>query len=80
MMTNMPDFNDLNEYISKFLDSYRILAPEAKAAFEAQLDKTIYSSDKNTRILYQVLRKAAKDGLSADEAIEKMKKSQEKSK
>lgn len=74
----MPDFNDLNETITNFLDSYRILAPEAKAAFEAQLDKTIYCSDINTQILYQALRQAAKDGLTAAEALEKMKKSQGK--
>ena len=71
----MPDPDTLNNNIEKFLDIYKILAPEAKAAFEAQLDKTIYTSNEETKILYQTLRQAAKDGLSAEEAIEKMKKS-----
>jgi len=72
----MPDSDALNDNIKNFLDVYKILTPGAKAVFEAQLDKTIYNSTEKTRILYQTLKQAAKDGLTAAEAIENMKKSQ----
>lgn len=73
-MTNMADLNDLHRDVSNFLDVYRIMPSPTRAAFEAQLDQTIYSSDDKTKILFQTLKQAAKDTLTAEEAIEKMKK------
>ncbi len=74
-MTNMPNFDDLNDQVGAFINTYKILSPEAKAAFEAQLNKSIFQSSESTQILYRVLREAAKDGLTAEEAIEKMSRS-----
>ncbi|HTY13719.1 MAG TPA: hypothetical protein VMD02_05990 [Candidatus Omnitrophota bacterium] len=71
----MPNFDDLSDQVSAFINTYKILSPEAKAAFEAQLDKSISTSSEESKMLYQVLRQAAKDGLTAEEAIEKMSRS-----
>jgi len=73
MMTNMDESDKLTADIKKFLDVYTILGPEAKAAFEAQMDKLTSSTDDKTRALYRALYQSAKDGLAADEAIAKMK-------
>lgn len=76
----MPDFEHLKENVGKFLDVYKILTPEAKAAFEAQMDKITHKTDAQTRILYHILQSAAKDGLTVEEAIEKMKQTTQDSK
>lgn len=75
MMTNMEESEKLTADIRKFLDVYTILGPEAKAAFEAQMDKLASGTDEKTRALYKSLYKAAKDGLTSEEAIAKMKES-----
>jgi len=65
--------HDLSGDIGKFLDVYRILIPEARAAFEAQIDKSSNNKDEKTKGLYKALLKAAKDNLEVEEAIELMK-------
>ncbi|MFA4966875.1 MAG: hypothetical protein WC624_01480 [Candidatus Margulisiibacteriota bacterium] len=64
--------HDLNDNIGKFLDVYRVLTPEARAAFEAQIDKSSHGKDEKTKGLYRALLKAAKDNLDTEEAIEMM--------
>jgi hypothetical protein len=71
----MADLDRLHSDISKFLDVYRILSPESRAAFEAQMDKIIDKVDLQTETLYRTLHQAAKDGLTSEEAIAKMKSS-----
>jgi len=71
----MVDYDRLTHDIGKFLDVYRILTPEARAAFEAQMDKIIAQADDKSKNLYRALQQAAKEGLTIQEAIEKMKTS-----
>jgi len=71
----MADLDRLHSDISKFLDVYRILNSEARAAFEAQMDKIIDQADPQAKILYRTLYQAAKDGLNSEEAIDRMKSS-----
>ena len=60
--------------VNVFLEVYRILSPEGRAQFEAEINAKLKELDEKTRKLYLALIKAAKDGLSTDEAIEEMKK------
>ncbi len=62
----------LKSEITHFFEVYSILSPEGKAAFEAQMGPMLNSSDPYTRSLYQSLLHSAKDGLSIEEAIEKL--------
>ena len=62
----------LNENIKKFLDVYKILSPEARAAFEAELPSAIKGSDEKTKKLYEALLKAAKEGMDTEAAIGEM--------
>lgn len=62
----------LNTQISQFFEIYSILSPEGKAAFEGQMGPMLNSSDTHTRSLYQSLLQSAKNGLSIEEAIEKL--------
>jgi hypothetical protein len=64
----------LTENIKKFLDVYKFLPSEAKAAFEAQITSHIKDCDKKTRNLYIALLSSAKDNLDPVQTIEKMKK------
>lgn len=64
----------LEEDIGKFLDVYKVLSPADKAVFEAQLNGAIKNEDENTKKLYQQLLAAARDGVSIDDTILRMKK------
>ncbi len=66
----------LREDIRKFLEVYKVLLPEGKAQFEAQMAKAAVDQDERTKSLYSALVKAAKDGLDIDEAILEMQQSQ----
>jgi flagellar hook-basal body complex protein FliE len=67
----------LKQDVKKFLEVYKVLSPEGKAQFEAQLAGSIKDLDEKTKKLYQTLLKAAKDGLSVEDAIQQMKKANE---
>ena len=64
--------SNLHKEIKKFLDVYSVLAPEAKAQFEAKLAGEIKNLDERTKKLYRNLLSAAKDGKGIEEAIEGM--------
>ncbi|KAF0134519.1 MAG: hypothetical protein FD145_537 [Candidatus Saganbacteria bacterium] len=76
----MADFKKLEEDVQNFINSYSIMPPEAKASFEAHFNETIKNMDNSTKNLYLALAQAAKDGLSSNEAIESMKKTNNKGK
>jgi len=69
----MADLNRLHSDITKFLEVYRVLNSEARAAFEAQMNKIIDQADPLAKKLYRSLHQAAKDGLDSEEAINLMK-------
>jgi hypothetical protein len=71
----MVDYGRLCQDIGKFLEVYKILTPEARAAFEAQMDKIVARADEKSKALYRTLQQAAKDGLTTEEAVDKMKTS-----
>lgn len=52
-----------------------MLLPEGKARFKAQLAGAIKKEDEKTKKLYQILLRAAKDGLGIEEAIQRMNES-----
>lgn len=58
--------------VRKFLDVYKILSPEARAAFEAQIAPVLNTADPKSKKLYEALLSAAKDGLEIEDAILKM--------
>jgi len=60
--------------VKRFLEVYKVLSPEGKAQFEAQMAGSIKDQDEKTKKLYQALLQAAKDGKSIEEAIEEMHK------
>lgn len=64
-----PDYEKLEKQIQKFLVIYRILVPEAKAQFEAQMNANLKNVDAKTRKLYMALLDAAKQGDNKDEAL-----------
>jgi hypothetical protein len=68
------EMEKLNENIKKFLDVYRFLPSEAKAAFEAQITSHINSCDQKTKNLYAALLSSAKENLDPADTIERMKK------
>jgi len=76
----MAEENRLNQSIKKFLDVYRVLSPEAKAAFEAQLTSAIRSEDEATRKLYDSLLKAAKEGMDTEDTLKQMHKARKENK
>ncbi len=64
----------LRKDVQRFLEVYKVLQPEGKAQFEAQLAGEIKKQDEKTRKLYHALLQAAKDGRGIEDAIEEMKK------
>ena len=64
----------LHADVKKFLEVYKVLSPEGKAQFEAQMAGSIKDQDEKSKKLYYALLKAAKDGKDIAEAIEEMKK------
>ena len=78
-MNTGPDFEKLEKQIQKFLQVYNILLPEAKAAFEAQMNGHLKNVDDRTKNLYVALLNAAKDGETKEKAIEALYKANEAS-
>jgi hypothetical protein len=64
----MPDIEDLLKSVRTFLDTYKIMTAPEKAAFEAQLEKTLSEENEKTQVLYKTLKQAAKDGIPPEEA------------
>ncbi|NQU18006.1 MAG: hypothetical protein HQ564_08045 [Candidatus Saganbacteria bacterium] len=62
----------LSKDIRKFLDVYKVLGPEGRAQFEAQLAPLLFNTDKRSQGLYSALLSAAKDDATIEEAISKM--------
>ena len=64
----------LQNDIQRFLEVYKVLSPEGKAQFEAQMAGAIKDQDERTKKLYYSLLESAKDGKGIEEAIQEMKK------
>ena len=73
-MAENAEFEKLDESIGKFLEVYKILSSEAKAAFESKLPSAIKGDDEKTQNLYRALLKAAKEGKDTRGAFEAMDK------
>jgi len=58
--------------IQKFLDVYKILSPEGKAQFEAQMAAVVKGVDVRTKRLYQSLLSSAREGRGVEEAIQQL--------
>lgn len=63
------DKEKLLKDIEHFLEVYKILSPEGKAVFEAQLAPHLEMIDGKTRELYRALLSSAQDGLSVADTI-----------
>ena len=70
----MDPVDNLRKDIKKFLDVYKILSPEGRAQFEAQMAGAVKGQDEKTKKLYYALLQAAKDGKEIEEAIKEMQK------
>jgi hypothetical protein len=70
----MDPIDKLRQDIKKFLDVYKILSPEGRAQFEAQMAGAVKGQDEKTKKLYYVLLQAAKDGKEIEDAIKEMQK------
>lgn len=64
----------LHKNVDLFLEAYKILSPEARATFEAELTSKMKGMDERTRKLYQALIKAAKEGMDKEGAVQEMRK------
>jgi hypothetical protein len=64
----------LQKDIHKFLEVYKVLSPEGRAQFEAQMAGATKTHDEKTKKLYHSLLQAAKDGKGIEEAIQEMNK------
>jgi len=73
-MAETDEIDRLDKSIKRFLEVYKILSPEAKAAFEAELSSAIKNNDEKAKKLYQALLKAAKEGMDSKAALEEMEK------
>ena len=62
----------LSQDIGKFIEVYRVLNSESRAAFAAQMEATLKSVDPKTRGLYEALIYSAKDNCSLEETIDNM--------
>jgi len=64
----------LEDQVKRFLEVYKVLSPEARVTFEIEIAKKTAVMDERTKNLYNALVKAAREGLSQQEAIEQMRK------
>lgn len=62
----------LEQDINRFLEVYKVLSPEARANFEAQMKATLKEVDDKTRKLYVALLDSAKDNCDFDDAVDNM--------
>ena len=62
----------LRQDIRKFLEVYKVLSPEGKAQFEAQMAGEVKGQDEKTKKLYYSLLQSAKDGKDIEQAIQEM--------
>ena len=60
--------------ITEFLEAYKKLSGDEKIYFLAQIDKVLAKQNGSDRKLFLALIKAAKDGMSYEEAIKGMKR------
>lgn len=58
--------------VKRFLEVYKVLSPDGKAQFEAQMAGSVKDQDAKTKKLYLALLQAAKDGKNIAGAIEEM--------
>ncbi len=65
--------------IQKFLEVYKVLSPEGKAQFEAQMAGAIKDQDQRSKKLYYALLQSAKNGKGIEEAIAEMGKTSQAS-
>jgi hypothetical protein len=65
--------------VKRFLEVYKVLSPEGKAQFEAQMAGSIKGQDEKTKKLYYALLQAAKDRKGIEEAIQEMEKASDSS-
>ena len=77
MRASMNPLAKLQADINKFLEVYKILSPEGKAQFEAQLAAAVQRVDEKTRKLYYTLLESAKNGQDVEQALERMRKTSE---
>jgi len=77
-MTEKNPQEKLEDSIKRFLDVYRILSPEARIAFEVEIEKKTRDDDDRTKKLYSSLIKAAKAGMNIEETIKEMKNTGDK--
>ncbi len=73
----MPDQNPqqrLLKDVRHFLEVYKVLSPDGKAQFEAQMAGSIKGQDEKSKKLFHTLLQAAKDGKDVEAAIQEMNK------
>ncbi len=68
----------LKESIKKFAQAYKALTPQAKTAFQGQLNAQMGGMDARTKKLYESLVDATKKGLDIDKTIEEMEEADRK--
>lgn len=73
-MTEDNPLQKLNKDIQKFLEVYKVLSPEGKAQFEAQMAGAIKDQGGRSKKLYYALLQSAKDGKGIEAAIAEMEK------
>ena len=62
----------LEKDIRQFLEVYKVLSPEARASFEAQMVAVLKTVDEKTKKLYIALLDSAKDNCEIDDAIDNL--------
>ena len=58
--------------IERFLEVYKVLPPEGKAAFEAQMNSAVNKVDEKSKVLYYALLQSAKNDEEVGQAIDKL--------
>lgn len=70
----MADTLKIEESVRQFFDAFGKLGPEEKVYFLAEIDKQMKKKDEKDRNLYLALIRSAREGLSYQETIDKMKR------
>ena len=69
----------LKDSIKKFALAYKALAPQAKTAFQSQLNAQMNEMDPRTKKLYESLIEATKKGMDIEKTIVEMEEVDRKS-
>jgi hypothetical protein len=69
----------LKDSIKRFALAYKALAPQAKTAFQSQLNAQMKNMDPRTKRLYESLIEATKQGRDIEKTIEEMEEADRKS-